>query len=149
MKKLKITLLLLALSLLLCSCGTQTLSIEDCEWKMRTVMRGGDGVTADTADFIVCVGEADEVYPEAKIIDLTLEAENGIITVEDLTNGKTYTGTYKVISKTPKGTDYELVINGQTGYATVAPTKYYNGTEVPTLPINFGDYSLYFVPMSE
>lgn len=149
MKKIIWILPLLVLGLVLSSCGTSTLSIEDCEWKMRTVMRGGDGVTADTADFIVCVGEADEVYPEAKIIDLTLKAENGIITVEDLTNGKTYTGTYKVISKTPKGTDYELVINGQTGYATVAPTKYYNGTEVPTLPIDFGDYSLYFVPMDE
>ncbi len=112
MKKSKIILLILVLSFLLCSCETQTLSIEDYEWKMRTVMRGGDGVTADTAGFIVCVGEADEVYPDAKIVDLTLKAENGMITVEDFTNGKTYTGTYKVISKTPKGTDYELVING-------------------------------------
>ena len=147
MKKSKIILLLFALSLLLCSCGTNKLSIEDCEWKMRAVMRGGESVTSDTADFIVCVGEADEVYPEAKIVDLTLKAENGVITVEDFTNGKTYTGTYKVTAKTPKGTDYELVINGQTGYAAVAPTTYYSGTEVPTLPINFGEYSLYFIPM--
>ena len=147
MKKAKIILLLLSLSLLLCSCGTEKLSIEDYEWKMSAVMRGNDGVTADTADFIVCVGEADEVYPEAKIVELTLKAENGVITVEDFTNGKTYTGTYKVTAKTPKGTDYELVINGQTGYAAVAPTTYYSGTEVPTLPINFGEYSLYFIPM--
>ena len=146
MKKSKIILLILVLSFLLCSCETQTLSIEDCEWKMRTVMRGGDGVTADTADFIVCVGEADEVYPDAKIVDLTLKAENGIITVEDLTNGKTYTGTYKAATKTPRGTDYEIVINGVSGYAAAAPTEHYGGEAVPTLPINLGEYSLYFIP---
>ena len=146
MKKVILILSLLILSIVLSSCGTEKLSIEDYEWEMSAVMRGGDGVTADTADFIVCVGEEDEVYPEAKIVDLTLKAENGVITVEDFTNGKTYTGTYKVTAKTPKGTDYELVINGQTGYATVAPTKYYSGREVPTLPINMGEYSLYFTP---
>lgn len=147
MKKAILILPLLVLALVLSSCGTEMLSIEDHEWKMSVVMRGGEGVTADTPGFIVCVGEEDEVYPEAKIVDLTLKADNGVITVEDFTNGKTYTGTYQVTAKTPKGTDYELVINGQTGYATVAPTKYYSGNEIPTLPINLGEYSLYFIPM--
>lgn len=45
-----------------------------------------------------------------------------------------------------KGTNYEITIDGLTGYAMVAPTEYYDGSEVPTLPINLGDYSLYFIP---
>ena len=30
------------------------------------------------------------------------------------------------------------------GYATVAMTKYYDGTEEPALPINLGTHSIYF-----
>ena len=32
-------------------------------------------------------------------------------------SGKTYNGTYEVMQKTPKGTDYEIIIDGVTGYA--------------------------------
>ena len=58
----------------------------------------------------------------------------------------TYNGTYEVMQKTPKGTDYEIIIDGVTGYATVSPTEYYDETEIPTLPINIDGYSLYFIP---
>ena len=51
---------------------------------------------------------------------------------------------YKVAKKTPDGTDYEITIDGKNGYATVAMTKYYDGTEEPTLPINLGTHSIYF-----
>lgn len=61
---------------------------------------------------------------------------------------QTFTGSYKVQQKTPKGTDYEITIDGIEGYATVAPTEYYDGSKVPTLPINLGDYALYFIPVN-
>lgn len=149
MKKAMLILPMLILALVLSSCGVQKLALEDFEWKMRTVMRNADaaGTDIDTDDFVYAVGEADELYPNARIIDLTLKADNGKITVTDATNGKEYYGTYKISAKTPKGTDYELVIDGISGYATVAPTEYYNGTSQPTLPINLGDYSLYFIPI--
>ena len=51
------------------------------------------------------------------------------------------------IHPTPKGTDYEVTIDGIKGYATVAPTEYYDSSEVPTLPINLGEFSLYFTPV--
>ena len=50
------------------------------------------------------------------------------------------------MQKTPKGTDYEIIIDGVNGYATVAPTEYYDCSEIPTLPINIDGYSLYFIP---
>ena len=107
----------------------------------------GNIETAQNEDsLIVAVGEPEELYPEAKIVDLSLIAKDGKITITDKTNNKTYTGTYKVQNKTPKGTDYEITINEQDGYATVAPTEYYDGSEIPTLPINLGEYSLYFIP---
>ena len=136
------SLMVLALS----ACNADVAAIEDYEWKMRTVM-SNDIETAQYQDeLVVAVGEADELYPEAEIVDMTLTAKDGEITITDTTNGKTYNGTYEVMQKTPKGTDYEIIIDGVTGYATVAPTEYYDGTEIPTLPINIGGYSLYFIP---
>ena len=147
MKKTVLILLgILTLIMLLSSCTSETISIEDYEWKMRTVMSGNIETAQNEDTLIVAVGESDELYPEAKIIDLTLIAKEGQITITDKTNGKTYTGTYKIQQETPKGTDYKITINGQDGYATVAPTEYYDGSEVPTLPINLGEYSLYFIP---
>ena len=120
--------------------------IEDYEWKMRTVMSNDTEAAQYQDELVVAVGEADELYPEAEIVDLTLTAKDGEITITDNTNGKTYNGTYEVMQKTPKGTDYEIIIDGVTGYATVSPTEYYDETEIPTLPINIDGYSLYFIP---
>ncbi len=146
MKKLLSVFLMLTLLFALSACGADVVAIEDYEWKMRTVMSNNIETAQNEDEFVVVVGEADELYPDAKIVDLTLKAQDGEITITDATNNKTYSGTYKVQQKTPKGTDYEVTIDGVTGYATVAPTEYYDGSEVPTLPINLGEYSLYFIP---
>ncbi|MBQ8802859.1 MAG: hypothetical protein IJZ53_04400 [Tyzzerella sp.] len=138
--------LLLVATLVLSSCSAEIVAIDDCEWKMRSVMSNNIETAADADTSVLAVGETDELYPNAKIVEMTLVAENGKITITDATNDKTYSGTYKVIQKTPKSIDYEITIDGLNGYATVAPTEYYDGTEIPTLPINLGDYSLYFIP---
>ena len=137
-KVISITLLITTLILTLSACGAERIKIEDYEWKMRTVIR-------NDSDLIVpAVGEADEVYPDAKVVDLTLTAKDGKIMINDVTNNTTYEGTYTVEGKNPKGTDYTVTIDGKEGYATVAMTTYDDGSEEPTLPINLGDYSLYF-----
>ena len=128
------------------SCGSGVIAIEDYEWKMGAVMRNDIEVAQNEDELVVAVGEEDDIHPNAKIVDLKLFAKDGSISITDATNNKTYSGTYKVQQKTPKGTDYEVMIDGIKGYATVAPTEYYDGSEVPTLPINLGEYSLYFTP---
>lgn len=140
--------LLLSLTLLFSSCATKNISIEDYEWQMRTVISGDIETSKNEDSLVVAVGEPDKLYPDAKIVDLILIAKDGKITINDETNNKTYNGTYKVQQKTPKGNVYEVTINGQDGYATVAPTEYYDGSEIPTLPINLGEYGLYFTPIS-
>ena len=138
MKKIISFLLITTLLFALSACGAKKMKIEDYEWKMRTVMK-------NDSDLVVpAVGEADEVYPDAKVVDLTLTAKDGKITITDATNNITYEGTYTVEGKNPKGTDYKVVIDGKEGYATAAMTKYDDGSEEPTLPINLGDYSIYF-----
>ena len=131
----------------LSACSGDVVAIEDYEWKMGAVMRNDIEAAQNEYELVVAVGEEDDIHPNAKIADLKLVAKDGSITITDATNNKTYNGTYKVQQKTPKGTDYEVTIDGIKGYATVAPTEYYDGSEVPTLPINLGEYSLYFTPV--
>ena len=134
-----IIILIATLTIALSACGMGKANIEDYEWKMRTIMHGVDNQVVVDA-----VGEDDPAHPEAKIIDMTLTAKDGKITITDHTNNKTYEGTYKVEQKTPAGTDYKVTIDGKKGYATVAMTTYADGTEEPTLPLNLGTHSIYF-----
>lgn len=147
MKKIISLLLMLILVFTLSACNGDVVAIEDYEWKMGAVMRNDIEAAQNEDELVVAVGEEDDIHPNAKIVDLKLVAKNGSITITDATNNKTYSGTYKVQQKTPKGTDYEVTIDGIKGYATVAPTEYYDGSEVPTLPINLGEFSLYFSPV--
>lgn len=138
MKKiLSLLLLLTFLCACLSACGKP--QIEDYEWKMRTVMH------IDGSRLIVdAVSEADPARPEAKVIEMTLTAKDGKLTLTDHTNEKTYEGTYTLTQKTPEGADYTVTLDGKSGYATVAMTTYADGKESPTLPINLEGYALYF-----
>lgn len=147
MKKVLAVFLLFVVVFSLSACNGDVVAIEDYEWKMSAVMRNDIEVAQNEDELVVAVGEEDDIHPNAKIVVLKLVAKDGSITITDATNKKTYSGTYKVQQKTPKGTDYEVTIDGIKGYATVAPTEYYDGSEVPTLPINLGEYSLYFTPV--
>ena len=146
MKKIISIFLMLTFTFALSACNSDEFAIEDYEWKMRAVMRNDIEVAQNEDELVIAVGETDELYPDAEIVDLTMIAKNGEITVTDTTNNKTYNGTYKVSQETPDGTDYEVTIDGVSGNATVAPTGYYDDPEIPTLPINIGNYSIYFIP---
>lgn len=146
MKKILSVFLMSFIVFALSACNADVVKMEDYEWKMRTVASNDIEAAQAPDELIVAVGKADALYPEAEIVDLTLNAKDGAITITDRTNNKTYSGTYEVQQKTPKGTDYEIIINGVSGYATVSPTEYYDGSEIPTLPININGYSLYFIP---
>ena len=139
MRKSITILLLVTMIFALSSCGMGKVKIEDYEWKMRTIIHAeGNQAVYDA------VAEESSTHPEAKIIEMTLIAKDGKITIADVTNGKTYEGTYTVSGKNPKGTDYHITIDGKPGYATVAMTTYADGSEEPTLPINLDSYSMYF-----
>lgn len=138
----KIILLLLlitTLSLSLLACGLGKVKIEDYNWEMRCVMHVEDGKSVVDA-----TAQEDSAHPDAKVIEMTLVAKDGKITVTDVTNNKTYEGTYTLDSKTPDGTNYKVTIDGKTGYAGVAMTTYADGTQEPTLPITLDGYSMYF-----
>ena len=138
-KSISLILILSILLFIFSSCDSKKTRIEDHEWKMRYVMRGeNDQVIIDAID------KEDSVYPNAKIVELTLIAKYGKLTLTDHTNGKTYDGTYAVESKTPSGTNYSVTIDGKKGYAGVAMTTYADGSQEPTLPITLEEHSIYF-----
>lgn len=146
MKKFLSAFLILVFTFALSACNSDRIAIEDYEWKMRTVMKNDMEAAQNEDEMVVAVGEHDELYPDAKIVDITLIAKDGEITLTDATNSKTYSGTYKISQKTPDGTNYEITIDGVIGHATVAPPEYDNNQAIPTLPINIGGYSVYFIP---
>ena len=138
-KAISILLLMSIMIFALSACGVGNPKIEDYEWKLRTIMHAEDNqVVYDAAE------EESSTHPEAKIIEMTLVAKDGKITITDVTNSKIYEGTYTVSGKNPEGTDYHITIDGKSGYATVAMTTYADGTEEPTLPISLDGYSMYF-----
>ena len=138
-RTISILILIAILTITLSACGMGKVKIEDYKWRMRTIMHGEDNQVVVDA-----VGEDDPAQPEAKIIDMTLTAKDGKITITDHTNNKTYEGTYTVEQKTLARTEYEVTIDGKEGYSTVAMTTYADGTEEPTLPISLDGYSMYF-----
>ena len=140
MKKI-VSILLLAVTLIfaLSACGIGKPKIENYEWKMRTITHiEGEQLVYDA------VAEESTAHPEAKIIEMTLVAKDGKITITDVTNNKTYEGAYTVSGRNTEGADYNITIDGKTGYAGVAMTTYADGSEEPTLPISFDGYSMYF-----
>ena len=133
--------------MLLSSCGIKgkpVVYIELYEWKLQSVM-SNDTEVADE-ELVIAVGEQDELYPNAKVVDILLTAKNGEITLADTTNNKTYTGTYKMTEETSKSVSYEIEIDGIAGNATIAITEHLGNILTPTLPINLGEYTVYFLP---
>ena len=143
-KAISILLLMSIMIFALSACGVGKPKIEDYEWKMRTIMHAEDNQVIYDA-----VAEESTTHPEAKIIEMTLIAKDCKITITDVTNGKTYEGTYIVSGRNPEGTDYHITIDGKSGYAGTAMTTYADGTREPTLPISLDGYSMYFYAESE
>ncbi len=137
--------LIFTLSLLLIfSAGCKNVSIDspdikDNAWKLDQVV-----YFDDTQYDVLAVGEIDSQNPEAKVVDMILTASGGHITLTDNTNGAVYKGTYKEESSNADTTIYKIVLDGKEGYASVSSTVYADDTEVRTMPINLGNYAIYF-----
>lgn len=147
MKRLTALVLALAMTMLLSACGIKgkpIVYIESYEWKLQSVMNNDTEVSED--ELVIAVAEQDEFYPNAKVVDIMLIAKGGEITLSDATNNKTYAGTYKMTEETSKSATYEVVIDDIAGNATITVTEHLGNRLTPTLPINLGDYTVYFLP---
>ena len=147
MKRITVLILALIITMLISACGLnekEIVHLESYEWKMQSVM-SNDTELADE-ELVVAVGEPDELYPNAKVVDMILTAKGGEITFIDATNNQTYTGTYSITEETSKSITYKIVIDDISGNATISITEHLGNRLKPTLPINLGEYTVYLLP---
>ena len=147
MKKIIIINLIVITTMLLSACGIKgkpIVYIESYEWKLQSVMNNNTEIDEDK--LVVAVAEQDEFYPNAKVVDIMLIAQNGEITLTDVTNNKIYIGTYKMIEETSKSATYEIVIDDIEGSATITIAERLGNKLTLTLSINLGEYTVYFSP---
>ena len=66
---------------------------------------------------IACGEEASAGYENAQQMELTCRAREGVLALEDKTNGLTYTGTYEVMDQGREGTAYRITVGEGEGVA--------------------------------
>ncbi len=77
-------------------------------------------------------------------ISCSLEAEDETFVIKDITNGITYSGSYRLKNKEIETSVYTVKINGTEGYAVTGKTAYADQSERKTLILVVGEYTLYF-----
>lgn len=137
------------LLLLLTGCGanadkTEVSTIEAHSWQLTSVQ----SMEAEGQIIAYGPGETSTLDTAVEIV-LTCTAEAGKLTLSDETNGKTYTGEYKLTDMSQESMIYEISIDKAEGMAVVSTTTYHNERESPTLIINLGDYALNFFADTE
>ena len=73
MKKILSVFLMSFIVFALSACNADVVKMEDYEWKMRTVMSNDTEAAQYQDELVVAVGEVDELYPDAEIVDMTFK----------------------------------------------------------------------------
>ena len=130
-------------SLLLVGCGTSVSNvpiIEDGVWYMTTVQ----GTSQKTDSVIACNGELGAIYDDAWVLDVILTASDGLLEIQDLTNGLKFYGEYKLYNTAPEARTYAIATETSGGYAVIGKKKLLNEDGQPVLILSIGDYVINF-----
>jgi hypothetical protein len=137
-KKVIAVILLLAICLsFLPSCGKSGLSIDGMEFAFSHV-RAGDEIAIRA-----CASALADKYEGAKIIDYTIKADKGALTVTG--EGETKTGSYKVFERFEESVAYEISIGTEQGHASISEKPRDDGTVEYTLILTIRGYYVTFV----
>ena len=155
MKKTFALLLFLLLCLLSGCGGTPPVSVEDYSWKLTSVQGPPSG------DMIGGNQPYSESFPQAELLDVSCQAEDGRLTLSDLTTGKNAQGSFRLVQTSPDSAIYEITFPGEIqlgrrvlipeagssqapGHGVSAMTTYNDGSQTPTFIISLGNYVLNF-----
>lgn len=136
---------LFLLALLMTGCSTDadsnsnTPAIDQYSWQMTSVQ----SMEADGQAIAYGPGGTSTLDTAVEIV-LTCSAENGECLLTDETNEATYSGAYELTNTSQESLIYEVTIGETEGMAVVAMTTYHDDSQMPTLIISLGDYSLNF-----
>ena len=119
-------------------------SIEQYDWAMTTVQ----SVEAEGQAIAYGPGESSTLDTAVEIL-LSCTAKTGELTLNDETNGASYSGTYTLTDTSQESLIYEVNVGETEGMAVVAMTTYHDESQVPTLIISLGDYALNFFANAE
>ena len=127
--------------ILLAGCGSNRVSayrIEEKDWEIALVQSAADGT-------VLAVGESrQEGYPGARLITLACTAKEGKLTLTDPQQSRE--GSYaRQDSGGVAAGIYTVTVGEQSGPAAVSVTTRQDGSEEPTLVMQLGGYSLYFI----
>ena len=127
--------------ILLAGCGSNRVSayrIEEKDWEIALVQSAVDGT-------VLAVGESwQEGYPGARVITLACTAKEGKLTLTDPQQSRE--GSYaRQDSSGVEAGIYTVTVGEQSGPAAVSVTTRQDGSDEPTLVIQLGGYSLYFI----
>ena len=129
---------LVCVSLALFSCAGAP-RIERESWVLATATHYGE---------IICVSsDYAASAPSAEVIDCTLTAKGGTLTVKDNTNGLVFTGAYEKREEPgPTTADHSVSFQGARGRILLSRTALAEGEDsVPTLTLTVDEYALSFV----
>lgn len=146
----RLSVLLCLLFLLLAGCGSSGSKdsnvppVEDYTWQMTTVQ------SMEAEGQAVAYGPGnDSTLGAAVEILLSCTAADGTITLTDETNGRMYSGTYKLTESDRQTSTYEVNVGETAGMAVVSMTTYHDDSQTPTFIISLGDYAMNFFPATE
>ena len=127
--------------ILLAGCGSNRVSayrIEEKDWEIALVQSAADGTA-------LAVGDSwQEGFPEATQITLACTAKDGKLTLT--APQQSWEGSYaRQDSSGVEAGIYTVTVGEQSGPAAVSVTTRQDGSDEPTLVIQLGGYSLYFI----
>lgn len=139
MKKLcSLLLALCALFFFLTACGGAP-KIQGKEWILVSASKG-KVISYVSSEYVTDVPEG------TPTLECALIAKRGALTITDVTNDKTYTGTYSDRDEiNPTATDYRIAFGKLKGRALVERGTNINDEEIQTLTLFLGDYIMSFI----
>ena len=102
------------------------------------VQAGEDGAV------VACSAEQQVSYDAAEVIELSCEAQDGLLTLSRADTGENLTLAYQTYNENAESAIYSLWTDEQNGLAMVGVTTYQGGKSEYTLIVVLGDYTLYF-----
>ena len=136
----KILAFVLLATFFITGCSKEPSTIEQSVWILQTIQ----GSMENNGQIIAYGSEAAEIPENAPVIQMICEATEGTLTLTDVTNVVSYTGSYTRSSSDSQSEIYEITLEGAEGMAVVSETTYQDNSATDTLIIRLDDYTLNF-----
>lgn len=97
--------------------------IDGYTWEMTSVLNMEDGKV------IACGEDQRTSFEDAKLVEITCLAEEGMLTLTNITDDSAYSGTYSVMETDEEGVVYQISVGDREGVGVTAMTTYLDNSE--------------------